>query len=302
MNETSYKSDFVNINGVRLHYIDWGGSGETLLFLTGGGSSALLFHPFASRFTDKFRVLSFTRRGSAQSDRPETGYDLDTLVDDIFGFMDSQNIDKVILAGHSFAGLELIRFTEKYPERVLKLVFIDTVYDGKSRFELFTSAPSSNIQPPEPENEFDSVEDYAAYLKYLNPMALEIWNDSWEQSIIYSLEKNAAGKFVTKDRSSIATQIYETIKTYDAQHGDISVPVLSFVAFSELVSPEYYTDEQKRLNLDFQNEKWHPFLKKESNLFTNNIPQAKVVEIPGGNHYCYISHEELVYEEMMKFL
>jgi len=35
MDKSPHQSDFVNVNGIRLHYLDWGGTGETLLFLTG---------------------------------------------------------------------------------------------------------------------------------------------------------------------------------------------------------------------------------------------------------------------------
>ena len=40
-NRDSYpKSDFVHVNGIRLHYLDWGGEGPTLIFLTGMGCSS----------------------------------------------------------------------------------------------------------------------------------------------------------------------------------------------------------------------------------------------------------------------
>jgi len=39
-----HKSGFVQANGVRLHYLDWGGSGETLLFLAGLGHNAHTSH------------------------------------------------------------------------------------------------------------------------------------------------------------------------------------------------------------------------------------------------------------------
>ena len=37
-------------------------------------------------------------------------------------------------------------------------------------------------------------------------------------------------------------------------------------------------------------------------LFRKNVPHARIVEIPDGHHYCFIAQEELVYEEMRKFL
>ena len=89
MDISPHKSDFVQVNGIKLHYLDWGGNGKTLIFLTGSGSSAHVFDRIAPRFADKFRVLALTRRGQGESDCPESGYDLDILVDDILDFMDA---------------------------------------------------------------------------------------------------------------------------------------------------------------------------------------------------------------------
>ena len=52
------------------------------------------------------------------SDYPETGYDIDTLTEDIRQFMDCLKIEQIILAGHSLAGIELSHFAALYPERV----------------------------------------------------------------------------------------------------------------------------------------------------------------------------------------
>jgi pimeloyl-ACP methyl ester carboxylesterase len=54
MSGSNPKSEFLRVNGVRLHYLDWGGSGPTLIFLTGMGSSAYIFNQFAPRFTDRW--------------------------------------------------------------------------------------------------------------------------------------------------------------------------------------------------------------------------------------------------------
>jgi pimeloyl-ACP methyl ester carboxylesterase len=53
MNGSNPKSGFVGVNGIHLHYLDWGGSGPTLIFLTSMGCSAYIFSQFAPRFTDR---------------------------------------------------------------------------------------------------------------------------------------------------------------------------------------------------------------------------------------------------------
>src|SRR5512147_2900902 len=124
MDSSPHHSDFVTVNdGTRLHYLDWGGGGPALLFLAGLGSTAHIFDRFAPRFVDQFHVLALTRRGHGESDYPDTGYDIDTLTEDIRQFMDALKIDQAILVGHSMASVELSHFTAVYPQRVLKLVY-----------------------------------------------------------------------------------------------------------------------------------------------------------------------------------
>jgi len=188
MDTSPHKSELVNVNGIRLHYLDWGGEGESLLFLTGMGSSAHIFDIIAPRFTDKFRVLALTRRGQGESDRPESGYDVDTLVDDILKFMHTLKIERTILAGHSLAGVELTCFTERHPEKVLKLVYLDAVYDAKGRMETFKRRPLNEIRPPEEKTEFSSVEEYIAYCKYIRPDLAQIWNETFDETAVATIK------------------------------------------------------------------------------------------------------------------
>ena len=132
MDSSPHKSDFVSVNGIKLHYLDWGGEGDMLLFLAGMGDNAHIFDDFAPRFMDKFHVLALTRRGHGESDHPEVGYDVDMLTEDICQFLGTIGIDKVILAGHSMASIELSHFSALYPERVIKLIFLDAAYDRSS--------------------------------------------------------------------------------------------------------------------------------------------------------------------------
>ena len=52
------KTGFVTANGIKLHYLDWGGSGDPILFLPGFNDSAHVYNQFALRFTDHFHATS----------------------------------------------------------------------------------------------------------------------------------------------------------------------------------------------------------------------------------------------------
>lgn len=61
--------------GIRLHSIDWGGEGKTLVLLAGLGDNVQIFSGLASKLSNDFRVVGLTRRGHGRSERPESGYD-----------------------------------------------------------------------------------------------------------------------------------------------------------------------------------------------------------------------------------
>jgi len=127
--KSPHTSGFVTVMGIKLHYLDWGGAGETLLFIAGSGDDAHAFDEMAPKFTDRFRVLALTRRGFGESDKPDKGYDIPTLAGDLRGFLDVMKIRRFNLAGHSAGGNELIQFAGDYPKRVRKLIFLDAAYN-----------------------------------------------------------------------------------------------------------------------------------------------------------------------------
>jgi len=136
-----HKSEFVTVNGVRLNYLDWGGTGEAILFLHGFPGSGHNFDEMAPKFVNKFRVLALTRRGHGRSEKIETGYETDNLVEDVRQFLDAMKIKRVNLVGFSAGGDELTRFAGLHPKRVLKLVYLDAAYDRRDLTELESKDP-----------------------------------------------------------------------------------------------------------------------------------------------------------------
>ena len=67
-NSQPARSNFAEANGVRLHYLDWGGNGPALIFLAGYGNTLHFFDSLARAFTDDFRALGLTRRSHGQSE------------------------------------------------------------------------------------------------------------------------------------------------------------------------------------------------------------------------------------------
>ena len=115
VDQSPHKPGFINVNSVRLQYLDWGGNGETILFLHGLGDTPHIYDVLAPKFTNHFRVLGLTRRGHGESEIPEDGYDTATRVEDIHQFLDALKIWRAIVVGHSAAGNELSLLAITYP-------------------------------------------------------------------------------------------------------------------------------------------------------------------------------------------
>ena len=303
MNSLSPRSDFVHVNGISLHYLDWGGDGPTLIFLSGMGSSAYIFNKFAPRFTDQFRVLALTRRGHGDSDTPETGYDADTLTEDIRQFMERLSIEKAILAGHSLAGVELTHFAATHPTRVEKLIYLDALDDRRRESEILEQNPLRNIKIEKEASSPHTLEEYIADMKRDFPRFAEIWSELWDEEISHSVKVNEAGIVVDKMPESVEKMMVENlIKGYAPKRVEAKIPVLSFYAQKKPKLANVYTEEQKAAFDQFHRNVEQPFFRSLISEFQNRFPHANVVVIPDGHHYCFIAQEELVYEKMREFL
>jgi pimeloyl-ACP methyl ester carboxylesterase len=307
MDRSPHKSDFVNANGIKLHYLDWGGSGAVLLFLAGMGCNAHIFDQLAPRFIDKFHVMALTRRGHGESDHPEVGYDVDTLTEDIRQFLDALGIEKASLAGHSMANVELSHFSALYPERVLKLIFLDAAYDRTSASykDMVENSPWKRIQAPGLDIDYYSPDVYFAAMKRAHPSFKIIWTEAMEEQCLHEITEAPDGKIIDRMSDAISQAIMDTLTSYLPEDSNIKAPALAFFVLSKgvnSISDEWMTDQQKAEILNHVETKENYWTNESIELFRKNVPHAKIVEIPDGHHYCFIEQEGLVYEEMRTFL
>lgn len=162
---------FARVNGVSLHYLDWGGAGDLLLLLPGWSHTAYGFGGIAPAFTGRFRVVGLTRRGHGASARPDSGFTIDALVQDVVSFIDALGAERVVLAGHSFAGREMPLVAARLGERTRGLVFLDAVYDWPAVARHPATAGINRLMEP-PESAFASYAAMDAWYRWRDP---ETW-------------------------------------------------------------------------------------------------------------------------------
>ena len=114
---------------VSLSVIDTGPRHATpvLFFVQGAGGHALQWVNQLRHFSREYRCLAPDLRGHGQSDKPREGYTVDQVTDDLVTVLDSLHIrEPVVLLAHSAGGLLGINFAAYYPERLSKLVLVNT--------------------------------------------------------------------------------------------------------------------------------------------------------------------------------
>jgi pimeloyl-ACP methyl ester carboxylesterase len=267
------------------------------------GATAYIFDKFAPRFTNKFHVLALTRRGHGDSDYPETGYDADTLTEDIRQFMDHLTVEKAILAGHSLAGVELTHFAATYPNRVEKLIYLEALDDRRGLPEIHRQNPLRTIEIRREASTPHTFEEYIADTKRNSPSIAGIWSALWDVEMSHEVKLNEVGIFVDRMPDSVADMMFENLwNSYTPTRVDARIPTLCFYALGTPKQSNVYTEEQKAsFDQFFQNVR-NPYYMSLMSEFQNRFPHARIVMIPDGHHFCFIAQEEFVYDEMRKFL
>ncbi|MFW5749051.1 MAG: alpha/beta fold hydrolase [Chloroflexota bacterium] len=120
----------VKTNGIQLAYQDFpalDNSDRTLVLMHGLSANAHIFDGLIKAGLNRtMRVILPDLRGRGQSDKPDGGYAMHDHATDLVGLLDALGLDEAIIGGHSFGGLVTMYTGANYPDRVQKMVILDS--------------------------------------------------------------------------------------------------------------------------------------------------------------------------------
>ena len=293
---SGHKVSFVAVEpGVQLEVLDWGGTGETLVLLTGLGDNAHVFDQFAYQFNDRFHVIGITRRGFGRSSQPAHGYDVDTRARDDIAVLDKLNIREAVFVGHSVAGTEMNKLGAVYPDRVKKLVYLDALDLGSGGWATLPQPPPP---PADIAEDLKSVQRFAAALArsdgYRKPLA----------AICNMIRTDPSGRVIGAiTPPEISSKIYEGLQP--AEYDRIQAPVLGiFNKITPQYRLPYYWDldpaQQEEFNRNINS--LATWIEGAIQRFRSGVKNSRVIELHDTNHYVFIVDEALVVREMREFL
>lgn len=117
---------YANVNGIKICY-EIRGEGDPVILVHGFGGNKEGWIAQWNPLSEHFKVVRFDNRNGGESDRPNQPNTMEMLADDIRGLMDYLKIDKANVIGWSMGGIIVQKFALKYPDRLNKVVLINTV-------------------------------------------------------------------------------------------------------------------------------------------------------------------------------
>ena len=121
-----FRHETAGVNGVNLHYVI-GGAGEPLLLWHGFLETWYCWRKVMSALAEKYTVIAPDMRGFGDSDKPEKGYDGQTLAEDFralirhLGFEQKQ----ISIVAFDMGAPPALLYAGQYPDEVRGLVYLD---------------------------------------------------------------------------------------------------------------------------------------------------------------------------------
>jgi non-heme chloroperoxidase len=285
---------------VRLEVLDWGGSGRPIVLLAASGCTAHEFDDFAPKLTQHYHVYGITRRGFGRSGFAAGKYGADLLGDDVVAVINALNLIRPTLVGHSFAGEELSSVASRYPDRIAGLVYLEAGYpyafdNGKgmsmAEFQQIVRGP----QPPPPATadlaSFEALQNYYQRVQGVRLPETEL-RQEWE-----ALPDGRVGRRRSFPGSAI-------LMKGTRQYTNIPVPALVIFANPHSLGPWFDNnrDPSIRATVTAYSSKFQAFTWKQETAIRDAVRTARVVTIPGANHFVFQSNETDVLREMHAFI
>ena len=262
------------------------------------GQSVMLFHgknftgyywKDAIAFLSKagYRVIVPDQVGWGMSTKPNTKYSFEMLAHNSKLLLDSLQIDKVNVIGHSMGGMLAARFALMFPERTIKLIMEDPL--GLEDYKKFIPYKTMEQQY---KKELSAT--YTSYKKYQQSY-YPVWKPAYEQYVIAQSEP-----LKQKDFSSVAwvnaltyQMIYEQPVLYDLPGLKVPTLLLAGQLDRTVVGKEMLPAKKQKMYGNY------PILAARAG---KKIKNSRVVILPGVGHIPHIQTPDLFRKNVINFL
>ena len=220
--DIDWRDEFVQVGGLKIHYLDWGVSGKPpLLLLHGGMQSAHSWDLTAVVMKRDYHVVAMDLRGHGDSDWADD-YSHAATMSDVAGLVEHLGWPRLSLMGLSMGGLAAMNYASEHADRLDALVIVDVGPElnagGVGRIVQFGRGPA----------ELDTVEQFVEQAIAYNPHRKP---EQLRYSLTHNLRQLPDGKWTWKYDRRLSRRPPETTVREAA---DESTPKARYHTFSDL--------------------------------------------------------------------
>lgn len=118
-------SRFVQLDGAKVHYTDYGTGENALLFVHGWSCDETFWSEQAPALATRLHVITIDLPGHGQSDKPQIKYTMDLYARAIDAVLQDAKVKSATLVGHSNGTPVIRQFYRKFPAKTRGLVIVD---------------------------------------------------------------------------------------------------------------------------------------------------------------------------------
>jgi len=260
-------------DGVNIQLAEWDGKGKSVLCIHGITANCRCWDVLAKALRGDYRILAMDLRGRGLSEKPPTGYSIETHCNDIRALLGNLGLKQAVLMGHSLGAFIAIVFAATYPEMVDRLVLVD---GGGKLSEEQMNKVFAGIKPSLDRlgKVFPSFETYLDMMK--QAPFLKEWSEALDVYYRYEVEDVEGGGIRTRIRPEHITEEAINLRKVDvgAFYSKLSCPVLILRAPEGLLADDDILLPQEVLER-----------------MLREIPNARSFEVEGTNHYTIMFQE-----------
>jgi pimeloyl-ACP methyl ester carboxylesterase len=282
----------VKANQIELQIQDNEHEGEAIVFLHFSGTNLMMWQRVVPYFQDQYRLILVDLRGHGKSDKPQTGYHIDEMADDIAGILQHLDLERAHIIGSSLGAEVGLSMAARHPEKVLSLVCDGALsseygpygtWEGtEGEFEEHVAGQLEKMRD-RPETIYPSVEALvkdrrALFEKYIG------WNPYLEAVERYAAQKIGEGKFTQSfGRQAMANYMQHYFRyRFEDYYQRVKCPLLM------LPGEDVLEDEREKAVMEGLREL---------------AEQGQIVEVSGWEHpYGWLLDPEGVCKAILKFL
>jgi pimeloyl-ACP methyl ester carboxylesterase len=245
---------FVTVSGLRIHYVDWGGTGKPPMVLIHGlDRVARTFDHLAPHFSDRYRVIAYDMRGHGDSGwDPQGRYLVEDHVGDLEGLVQQLGLRNLVLWGNSTGGRVAQVFAGKHPDLVANVVSEDV---GPERPRQIADNYSRRVQ--QEAAGWASEDELLAVLRKGNPGMAEAVLRPY---VRYATKRSPEGRLVWKRdpnlvKGFVATDLWRFVR-------EIRSPILYVIGGRSNIVPAETQQELRK-----------------------TLPRVQIVTMPGLGHF-----------------